>query len=290
VCDDKSETYLLYFSNLPACCKTKTYDKYLGCDDVYQLTCKIENCFESVETVKIRDKAKDTELEKLDSFVKDEMQKITPNIELLLSGVHYYMQIFREYHDFGKLGILLSSLETLSIIEEFAQTTEFDIANGIKVAMEQKEFLFWLKLNQREPFVNHFLETKLLFLELSNDAKKEMRLDVQIYDGYNDLFLTYLKNSGFDMQEGEEKRFDRFNCSKHYNITKDGETVEFDSIYSYVDDGVVYYFTLEASLFEKFLLEFVQNNSKWMFTLKYLKNSEQSSFEVDYDNCKNSWY
>ena len=82
VCDDKSETYLLYFSNLPYYCQTKTYDEYLKRDDGYQLTCKIENIFERLETVKIRDKVKDTELEKLDSFVKDEMQKNESNIEV----------------------------------------------------------------------------------------------------------------------------------------------------------------------------------------------------------------
>lgn len=290
VCDDIGETYLLYFSNLPYYCQTKTYDEYLKRDDVYQIECKIENIFERLETVKIRDKAKESELEKLDSFVKDEMQKQQPNIELLLSSVHYYMKIFREYNDFGKLGLLLSSLETISIIEEFTQTVEFDIVVGIKEAIKQKDFISRLHLNHSKEFVNYFLKTKLGFVELSNDDKRQMKLDVQIYDDYNDLFLAYLKNSGFDMQEGEEKRLDRFNCSKHYKITKDKQTVEFDAIYSYIGDGVVYYFALEASLFEKILLEFVQNNSKWMFTLKYLKDSEQSSFEVRYDECINSWY
>jgi hypothetical protein len=117
-----------------------------------------------------------------------------------------------------------------------------------------------------------------------------MKLDVQIYDSYNDIFLAYLKNSSFDLEEETEIRLDRFNCSKHYKITKNKEVIEFDSIYSYVDDGVVYYFKLSTSVFQKVLLDFIQNNSKFIFDIKYIQDNKESSFEIEYDRCKNSWY
>ena len=119
-----------------------------------------------------------------------------------------------------------------------------------------------------------------------------MKLDVQIYDSYNDIFLAYLKNSSFDLEEETEMRLDRFNCSKHYKITKNEYSLEleFDSIYSNVDDGVVYYFTLSISVFQKVLLDFIQNNPKFMFNIKYIQDNKESSFEIEYDRCKDSWY
>lgn len=291
VCDDTSETYLLYFSNLPYYCQKKTYDEYLKKDSVYQLECKIENIFKRIETIKIHDKEKDRELGTIDSFVHDEMQKQQPNIELLLSSVHYYMKIFREYNDFGKLGLLLSSLETLSIIEEFEKSMDCDIVVGIKEAIKQKDFISRIITAHREDYANHFLQ-KLAFLELSNDAKKQMRLDVQIHQIYFEgtTFIEYLKESGFEVQENVEDRLDRFNSSKHFVANKDGLNLEFDSIFCLIDDDVVYYLTIETSIFQKVLLDFVKNSSKWMFNIKYIKDGEQSSFEVEYDNCKNSWY
>lgn len=289
ICDDKSETYLLYFSNLPYYCQSKTYDEYLKRDDVFKLTCKIENIFHQLKTVKIRNKNKDLQLDKLDSFVYDEIHKIKPNIKALIECLNNYLKTYQSYHSFGKLKLLFSYFETLCTINDFLQISEFDIITSIKEAINHNEFLYRLKINEREEFVNHFLEN-LAFLELSTDDKKQMKLDVQIYDSYNDIFLAYLKNSSFDLEEETEVRLDRFNCSKHYKITKDIYSLEFDSIYSYVDDGVVYYFTLSISVFQKVLLDFIQNNSKFMFDIKYIQDNKESSFEIEYDRCKNSWY
>lgn len=289
ICDDKSETYLLYFSNLPYYCQSKTYDEYLKKDDVYQLTCKIENIFHQLKTVRIRDKNKDLQLDKLDSFVNDEIHKIEPNIKALVECLNSYLKIYQSYHSFGKLKLLFSYFETLCTINDFLQISKFDIINSIQEAINQHEFLYRLKINEREEFVNHFLEN-LTFLELSPLDKKQMKLDVQIYDSYNDIFLAYLKNSSFDLEEENEVRLDKFNFSKHYKITKNKEIIEFDSIYSYVDDGVVYYFKLSTSVFQKVLLDFIQNNSKFIFDIKYIQDNKESSFEIEYDRCKNSWY